>query len=247
MHSLIVGLSFIALGFLVKAFPMLIAGYNTMSHKERAQVDIKGVSSLMRNVFWIMGLTIALGSYLLNLLGLSMVANAILPITIVGGVIIILAFTQKYNHNQPVNSTKKRPLIVYLVLGISFAIMGGITIWGLSPTKVNIHSKYIEITGIYGVDLYYEGVKSIELTNDIPKIKIRTNGFSIGSVNKGFYHLEEYGRSRLFLNSQNPPFIEITNHRDERIFINFRTDLKTKQKYQDILEALSNSKNRFQQ
>ena len=60
MLTVIIGVVFIALGFLVKVFPNLIAGYTTMTAEQKAKVDIDGLSSFMRNGFIAMGaLTIA--------------------------------------------------------------------------------------------------------------------------------------------------------------------------------------------
>ena len=55
---LMAGLSLIAIGFLVKAFPVLIAGYNTIPKDKKKNVDVKGLSTLICNVLIIIGLTI---------------------------------------------------------------------------------------------------------------------------------------------------------------------------------------------
>ncbi|AFL82764.1 hypothetical protein Belba_0093 [Belliella baltica DSM 15883] len=49
MSAIYTGLFLIGLGFLVKAFPNLIAGYNTMSQKQKENVDIEGLATFMRN------------------------------------------------------------------------------------------------------------------------------------------------------------------------------------------------------
>lgn len=56
--ELFVGLFFIILGVLIYFFPNLIAGYNTMSKEAKKEVDIKGLSKLMRNSFIIFGIYI---------------------------------------------------------------------------------------------------------------------------------------------------------------------------------------------
>ncbi len=55
---LYIGLGFVVLGFLLKAFPNLIAGYNSMSKEQKEEINIKGLSSNMRNAFIIMGLSL---------------------------------------------------------------------------------------------------------------------------------------------------------------------------------------------
>ncbi len=52
---LITAFILIGLGVLVKRFPILIAGYNTMSKEEKMNVDVKGLSALCVTVWWVWG------------------------------------------------------------------------------------------------------------------------------------------------------------------------------------------------
>ena len=45
---ILTGVFLIVVGLLVKRFPMLIAGYNTMPAEKKKNVDIAGLSSFMR-------------------------------------------------------------------------------------------------------------------------------------------------------------------------------------------------------
>ncbi|PIQ21956.1 MAG: hypothetical protein COW65_05805 [Cytophagales bacterium CG18_big_fil_WC_8_21_14_2_50_42_9] len=58
MISIVVGLLVVGLGFLVKRYPELIAGYNTMPKSDKERFDIKGFSLLMKKTFIIAGLII---------------------------------------------------------------------------------------------------------------------------------------------------------------------------------------------
>ena len=73
--SLLTALFFITLGFLVKSFPNLIAGYNTMSPDRKKDVDIKGLSTFIRNALIITGFIIIGGYYLFNWVELTNLAN----------------------------------------------------------------------------------------------------------------------------------------------------------------------------
>lgn len=52
------GLLLIGLGYLVKKYPDLIAGYNTMPKTQKEKFDIRGYSSLMKKAFIVVGLAI---------------------------------------------------------------------------------------------------------------------------------------------------------------------------------------------
>jgi hypothetical protein len=74
--NILTGIFLIGSGFLVKRFPDLIAGYNTMSDERKKNVDIHGLSSLMRNGLIIIGLTIILGYYFFNWIGFANIASS---------------------------------------------------------------------------------------------------------------------------------------------------------------------------
>jgi hypothetical protein len=96
----IIGVFFIGLGFLVKAVPDLIAGYNTMPADKKKNVDINGLSTFMRNGFIVIGLSIIIGYYFFKWLGFNTLANSMMVISILVGIIIIIIKAQKFDHNN---------------------------------------------------------------------------------------------------------------------------------------------------
>jgi hypothetical protein len=98
--NLFTGVLMIALGFLVKIFPNLIAGYNTMSAKDKANVDIEGLSTYMRNGLILIGVSIIVGYFFFKWLGLDTIAIVIMPIVSVIGAFIIVFKAQKFNYNK---------------------------------------------------------------------------------------------------------------------------------------------------
>jgi hypothetical protein len=98
--NLIFGLLIIGIGFIVKAFPNSIAGYNTMSKEQKKNVDIEAASTFIRNGFIIIGLIIIVGYYILKWIGLDVIANNIIPISVFIGLSIIVIIAQKFDHNK---------------------------------------------------------------------------------------------------------------------------------------------------
>lgn len=94
------GILFIGLGFLVKAFPNLLAGYNTMSKKEKANVDIENLSSFARKSLVGVGLTLIFAELAIHFLSLTEWADYVNFPIIIGGVIFMLIGAQKYDHNK---------------------------------------------------------------------------------------------------------------------------------------------------
>jgi hypothetical protein len=72
-----VALLFIILGILVKHAKMyfLIAGYNTMSSEKKAEIDIKKLANLLKNVFFGMAFLMIIGYIISKLLENPMIEN----------------------------------------------------------------------------------------------------------------------------------------------------------------------------
>ena len=54
--NIVTGLFLVGMGFLVKSYPNLISGYNTLSPEKKKNVDIKGLSTYLRNGLVLIGL-----------------------------------------------------------------------------------------------------------------------------------------------------------------------------------------------
>src|SRR6056297_776543 len=66
MTTLIIGIVLIIAGLLIKYGKMyfLIAGLNTMNHKQRAEYNLEKIGTLFRNVLGLMGICMIIGNLL---------------------------------------------------------------------------------------------------------------------------------------------------------------------------------------
>ena len=113
--------------------------------------------------------------------------------------------------------------------------IGLISYDSLFPAKIIFNDDKIEFTGSYGFELNLSEVESVEMLDKIPAIKIRTNGYSAGNVNKGAFRLESWGKCRLMLNSGEPPFLLIITKDGEKTIINNEDKSVTEEIYNYIL------------
>lgn len=97
---LFTGAFLIVCGLLVKRFPMLIAGYNTMPKEKRKNVDIEGLSSFMRRHLVIIGGLLILLTVTLELTGQQEALPIILVIYLPVYVIWMIVRSQRYDHNK---------------------------------------------------------------------------------------------------------------------------------------------------
>ncbi len=229
-----IGLVFIGLGFLVKSTPDLIAGYNTMPKEKKENVDIKGLSTFMRKALIIMGLFLMAGFYLFKWLGILIVANSMLLIVPLLGSAIAMIKAQKYDHNK---DKKTKP--PYIILGLVFLFVAGLITYGAIPSKMYFDAESVRFSGMYGTEIPVSRIDSEYLADQLPKIKMRTNGYSFWSVKKRFFALDEWGNSRLLMHSGKPPFLIISESTGRKTIVNFRDETKTERTYNDILSLIN--------
>lgn len=94
------GAFLIVCGLLVKRFPMLISGYNTMPAEKKKNVDIEGLSSFMRRHLVIIGALWALLAVVLNLTGRQKALPVIYVIYVPVYVVWMMIRAQRYDHNE---------------------------------------------------------------------------------------------------------------------------------------------------
>lgn len=98
IHTL-TGVFLIAVGLLVKRFPMLISGYNTLPAEKKKNVDVEGLSSFMRRHLVIIGALWTLLAVTLTLTGQQDALPVIYMIYVPVYVVWMLVRAQRFDHN----------------------------------------------------------------------------------------------------------------------------------------------------
>lgn len=228
-----VGLFLIGIGFLVKKYPDLIAGYNTMSDEQRQNVDVEGLSTLMRNSFIVMGLIVAVLPYIFLFLGWKSLADSSILIGVFAVLPFLLIRAQKYDHNSS-NQKKKVFIIVFILVGVGLAVTLLITS-GIKAPQIELKNNIISVSGMYGIT---EQIHQIELIPELPKINKKTNGFNFGEVRKGNFDLEDLGSCKLFLQSDQGPYIFIRTTSQIPVILNRELPVETKALYKRMKISL---------
>jgi len=227
--NLIVGLFMIGIGFLVKSVPDLIAGYNTMPKEQKKNVDIDGLSTFMRNGLIAIGISIIIGFYLFKWIGFTLIANSVLPIVTIVGVTILVIKAQRFDHNK-----NKKTKLTYFILGFVFIFVIGLIAYGFIPSKVIFNKDSVQFSGMYGIEIKIAEIDNVKLVDNLPEIKMRTSGFSFGTVKKGFFDLNEFGKCRLLIHSEKSPYLIVSKENGEKTIINFKEKSVTESTYIEI-------------
>lgn len=229
---LMVGL-FVFAGIGIKYFKwyFLISGYNTMSKKQKENVDAEGLGKLMGNfMFLIAGLMFASGiaqQYGNRLLPLVFMLS-IVPLTIV---LIILA--QKYDHNSMTKSDKTAIKVFIVLIMVTGILVSTMLIYGIREPKIEITSDKITISGMYSSSINKEDIREISLQDTIPKVLRKTNGFDFGYILRGNFTLDEIGVARIYIHENKAPYIVIKTE-NKYYIINYKDSNKTMELYNKI-------------
>ncbi len=223
------------IGILVKYFQCywLISGYNTASKEKKQNMDIVGLSRFTGNYTFLIAGIILLGG-LLNYIGFYW-GTIVSMIAIFALVPFILLKAQRFDKNTQTPAGKTKPAVIALFIFISalFLIIIGVVIYGGMETGIQAGPEGIKITGIYGMTIHNDEIRSIELKETIPHIQWKSNGFDFGPILKGYFRVKGVGKAKLFIDARKPPFIYIRTDRG-LIIINQKEAEKTRQVYERI-------------
>ena len=100
INNLIIGGLIIVIGLLIKQFPNLLAGYNTMTKEEKRKIDINGITSIIRICLIVAGCILIIGSLMTILFNINKVSIYLIPVSIIIFSTYLIIKTQKHNHNK---------------------------------------------------------------------------------------------------------------------------------------------------
>ncbi len=209
-----IGLSFIVFGIITPKYPQLLSGYSSLSKDDRQSA--KGTKAIRMIGLSIIagGLIIIISSVLYHLMKWSFGLDYILVGTIVLIVCCYMYLSIKISTNKTVNKVS-----ISLFVSLAIIIISGI-IYSSKDANISIEKQEIKISGLYGKTIPFEEIAQIEIVGNIPPIKYRSNGFSLGSSKKGHFKTSNNETVMLFLSTRKGPYLCITEKSGARIFIN---------------------------
>ena len=227
MYVLIgMSLLFVAIGFIVTEnnAKYLLSGYNTMSEEERKKVDIKAYISYFRKFHIFLGVSFFLIGTLLTYLIHENAGGIFLGVYPILAYIYFIWTSSKYSKGVP---TKGNKIGVFILVGTLIFVIGLIGL-GFKEDKIIFNSRSIEFKGSYGEVVPQTEIKSIELVDDKPKITMKTNGFALGTIKKGYFKTDKAEIIKLILNSDNKPYLLLTKSNGKKIYFSAKEESNEK-------------------
>lgn len=227
-----ISLLFVAIGFIVTEnnAKYLLSGYNTMSEEKRKKVDIKSFIPFFRKFHIVLGISFFILGCGISLIDKNL-AGVFLAVYPILAYIYFVASSSKFSGGLKTKSNK----IGLVILACAFIFVVGLLAYGFRENKILFDSEKIEFTGNYGEILPSRQIKSIEIINQLPKIRLKTNGFAIGDIRKGYFKTDKGEVVKLILNSSQKPYILITKSDGKKIYYSAK-----KKSNVEILDEIKN-------
>jgi Domain of unknown function (DUF3784) len=231
--QLFVILLFFILGWAIryKRQYMLISGFNNRSEEEQKILIENGYPQKTGNLL----IMTAIGMLILSPLVFTSfpyiieVQYGFMTVFLLGGFI----YVAKYE--IPV----KRKKSYWFASIFTISVIGFISVLfylGYQSNELVVKEQTFEITGIYGDEWKVEDIEKIELLNEMPNVTYKENGFGMSNLSKGYFHVETYGSSLLFIRNGGPYLL--IKMKNRTIIINGENSEQTQSWYEQINDKL---------
>lgn len=239
MIYVIIGTSllFVAVGFILTEnnAKYLLSGYNTMNEQDRKKVDIHAYIPYFRNFHIFLGISFAvLGSILVYFVD-DNAGGIFLGIYPIVAYIYFISTSSKYSKGLSEKWNKIGIVVLIFTLLIVVWLLG----YAFKENKISIDSESISFRGSYGERLTEAEIQSVELIKQLPEITLKTNGFALGTINKGYFKTRNGEIVKLILNSDNKPIILFTKTDGKKIYYSAK-DKSNEQILDEIRKILPN-------
>lgn len=221
---------------------MLLAGYNTMSDEQRAQVNKEELSKKSGNLMLRMGLEFLLFG-VAGYFKLTWLAIFFLFVSIADPCIFAVMMSKKIPKTSSKPSSKAAAIAIVIFTVLVLAAVGGMFFGGEKEPSIVIADGKMKIESMYGLTFELSEVSSVSLREQsMSSIGTgrRTNGYAgFGDTLKGHFSSEGLGDFLLFVKADSSPTLLIERADKEDIYISFRDGEKTRSLYLELSGALA--------
>ena len=241
------GLLLIVIGWLCYRFPNMINPYGGMSEERKALVDINGLKRATAIIMSVAGGLLIVDA----VLSACKVIDALTSVHVMTGVVLVMLVPliwamKKYNgfgrdksgegvYGPRLEKPAKWTLVI---LGLSMVFVAVIVARSSRPQQITVGEESVTISGMYGREIPVADIVSVELLEQLPPIKMRTNGSSTGKYSKGHFLLENDEKCMLFVRHRMPPYIEIRTV-DNLYYLNGASEEETLELFGKLKETMN--------
>ena len=247
LTSIITGLILILAGIWCYYNPNMIKPYRNLPPSKKAVVDIKG---LQWSLLWIMvaggvafllmavfhkQLTAHLDVYTWSIIGIAVA-------------IVIASYVATIRHNgygkggdaQESRGERKTSAAIIASAVITVVVIAFVVVVlakADKPSSIVVEEGTLHISGKYGGDFPMEQFVSMKVLNEMPVMRMRTNGSSFKNKSKGHFLTKDNESCLLFVTYNGGPYVELRTA-NNLIYLNCETREETEELINELKGAM---------
>lgn len=190
-------------------------------------MDIENIGKSLTKMSYMVAIVNLFGAFLVFFFKISILIFVFLTL------VIIFYFVWQVKKFDRSSNSKAGKIILIVVMIIILLINIPIFSMAYKTTNVEFTKDSLRIIGTYGRTIPKENINEIRLVDNIPEIKMRTNGIGLGKIQKGNFKLDGISKGVLFLENDNGPYIQISTN-VYTVFINYTDDTKTLELFNEL-------------
>jgi len=214
--NIVLGIVFISLGFLIneRNAASILSNMDKKSLEENKNFLLSNFVLFFRQFHFVLGgsfIVFAIFFYLFwgeDALGMLLAFYPILAY-----LLFIVKAKRFYSGNE-----KMALNIAFWGLIITGISIGLLLFAGNNKSDVIFEETQFKITGMYGENISYLDIDSIQLVEMLPVIAFKTNGFALKTIKKGYFKLKNGEKVKLILNSMAKPYLYIKLKSGRKIY-----------------------------
>ena len=235
---LAVGLVLIVAAWACYQYPNLINPYGGLPPERKEFVDIEGLKKACAIILGITGflLVVTATINLLKLIDEDVCGVTLMVLVFVMMVPLTIAMKRHnaFGRDQSRKMAKsgKAAKIAWGFMWVVMVIVAVVLALSFRPTRITVGEETIKISGMYGREILIADIVSVELLDEMPPIRQRTNGSDTGNRLKGHFVLKSGEKSIMYIRKQ-APYIEMRTT-DNLYYFNADSEMETDQLFQEI-------------
>lgn len=215
--AIIISLILFSLGFIVTPgnAKYLLSGYNMMSEADRAKIDINAYVRFFNRFHIFLGITVLAGVLSLNAINRNWATVYMVMYPLLAYAYMVFKGNEFYKgtSGQKVGTYVGVAIILVVVVGVGLLFFAG-----MKNSEIFLTDQALEIKGLSGMKVSKKDVAAFSITDSLPDISSKANGFSGGEYSKGSFKTEDGRIVKLYINKKSHPFLVIKTDKDEIYF-----------------------------
>lgn len=219
--AIFIGIILILSGIICQKYPRFISGYDPRNPPTEAMLRKLNKACLITALVLMGGVFVS---------EVFLKSDIAVLFFLIAPMLVFVVYQARIMHLK-----YKRYVLVFTAV-LLLAVLG-LGIYAMQEPVVSVRGQSVSISGLYGTSIPKEEIVEVDLLDSLPPIGLRSNGFAMRNVKKGYFKLPPNKKGLLFVHSASGPCLSLVLMDGREILINFQDADHTR----FIFETLRNS------